>query len=339
MSTYISKKNKLDINSLEAPAFLRDFLNYELVVANVTPKTILNYYGSLRTFLRWTVLRKTNEDCSLDAIGISYIKLDDLKELRATDIHEFLSYCATQLENSATTRSNKLSALRCFFGYYTEQEPKLPFNPVAGIVSPKKEKKLPKYMTEDEARDLLEAIKGKDAIRDYCMVTLLLNCGMRLSELVGINILDIRDKKMILRGKGRKERVIFLNDACLQAINNWKMARQMIDKVKDPDALFISSQTGRRLTGRRVEQIVEKALANAGLAGKGYTPHKLRHTAATLMYQSGVADVLTLKNILGHESIITTEIYTHADQTQINEAMAHSPLAHVNYDMGKHEGA
>ena len=191
------------------------------------------------------------------------------------------------------------------------------------------EKALPKYLSIKECRSLVDCIDGPEQARDKCMVILLLNCGMRLSELVSLDLSDIREDTMILAGKGRKERTVYLNEACQAAIAKYLEERGIGEDYDGTGVpLFVSQKTGKRITGRRVEQILEKLFVKTGIAGRGYSTHKLRHTAATMMYQAG-ADVLILKEILGHESTATTEIYTHLNSEQVKDIMLNSPLKNV----------
>ena len=198
-------------------------------------------------------------------------------------------------------------------------------------------KTLPKYLTESESIDLLNNVQSDFYERDFCIITLFLNCGMRLAELIGINLGDFRDETIRITGKGGKERLVYLNDACRQALGHYIKARGALSNLVDKDALFVSKRTGKRLTARRVEQIVARCLQSAGLSGRGFSPHKLRHTAATLMYQGGV-DMLALKEILGHENVSTTQIYTHINQQQLRDAVQASPLARRQFVEPKSRG-
>ncbi|MGN0983610.1 MAG: tyrosine-type recombinase/integrase, partial [Gemmiger sp.] len=215
--------------------------------------------------------------------------------------------------------------------YLCTQVNKLQENPTESISlgSPKKE--LPKYLTMEESHELLKNIQSDFHERDFCIITLFLNCGMRLTELVTIDLGDFRDETIRIIGKGNKERLVYLNNACKDALEHYLKAREALPNLSDRQALFVSKKTGKRLTARRVEQIVERCLRSAGLAGRGYSPHKLRHTAATLMYQYGNADMLALKEILGHENVSTTQIYTHINQKQLRDAVEASPLAGIRY--------
>ena len=221
---------------------------------------------------------------------------------------------------------------------------KLPVNPTENISLGTPQKALPKYLTENEAVELLKNIQSDFYERDYCIITLFLNCGMRLAELVTIDLSDFRDDTIRIVGKGNKERLVYLNDACLFSLQRYKKARAALPNLADKDALFVSKRTGKRLSARRVEQIVARCLQSAGLSGRGFSPHKLRHTAATLMYQGGV-DMLALKEILGHENVSTTQIYTHINRDQLRQAVASSPLADKTFeeqpsapDLGSDEG-
>ena len=233
--------------------------------------------------------------------------------------------------NGGKARARKLSALKGFFSYLVTQVNKLQENPTEGISLGSPKKALPKYLTAAESIDLLKNIQSDFYERDFCMITLFLNCGMRLTELVTINMGDFKQDTIRITGKGNKERLVYLNDACLEALDHYKKARAALPNLPaDERALFVSKRTGKRLTARRVEQIVARCLQSAGLSGRGFSPHKLRHTAATLMYQGGV-DMLALKEILGHESVSTTQIYTHINQERLRAAVKASPLADQGY--------
>ena len=256
---------------------------------------------------------------------ISSAPFDVINDIQTEELLEFFAFCKTVLGNSNAAIQQKRSAIKGFYYFFTKIQKRIAADPTEMLEIPQKEKPLPKYLRIDECRQLLLSARQtavSDFLkRDYCMLTFFLNCGMRVSELVGINMKDIREDSLKLLGKGRKERVIFLNQACMDALAEYLAERNTIPRVKEEPALFISRRTGKRITVRRVEQIVEAELRAAGLGNMGYTPHKLRHTAATLIYDHGNTDVLVLKQILGHESVQTTEIYTHLSQNDVREAM------------------
>lgn len=315
----------------DCPEILQEFLFYIETIKNQSPRTINGYYTDLKTFFRFLLKDRNLVDPGTDfkEISIESVDLDMIRSVKPTDIYKFLHFVTTELGNSPAARSRKISALRAYFKYLTLKANKLQVNPVANIDVPYQRKTMPKYLTLDESLKLLESVDSDFPERDYCILTLFLNCGMRLSELVGINDSDIRDNSVRLLGKGNKERIVYLNDACVDSLRNYILARdQRKYAKKDPNALFLS-RTGTRLTGRRVEQIVDKCLKNAGLDGRGFSTHKLRHTAATLMYQNGGADMLTLQEILGHAHVSTTEIYTHINNDRVVDAIKSNPLASV----------
>lgn len=337
MSTYLSpgKKESIDISQLDVPPYVKEYLNYTLAIKNLSANTINTYYVQLRDFLRWTECRRV-PDISADdfrELKVCAVPFSVIESITRSDILEYLSFCATVLQNSASSRGTKISVLNGFFTYFTTYMNKLKQNPLDGIEAPKKPKALPKYLNLEQSIHMLDTVKNEPVShfpsRDYCMLTFFLNCGMRRSELIKINIKDITDDRLILRGKGRKERIIYLNDACLAALLEYLPERNAIISPKVEPALFISRNTRHRITDRRVHQLIEKMLLVSGLSGMGFSPHKLRHTAATLMYQKGGVDVLTLKEVLGHESISTTQIYTHLDQEAVKDAVSRSPLANV----------
>ena len=316
----------------DCPKELRDFLFYMLTIRGRSPRTVDAYYIDLRTFFRYIKKNKMNtpalDDAEFSEISIDDVGLSIIKSITLSDVYAFLNFTLSERENNAKTRSRKVSSIRAFFKYLTVNTSLLEENPVKNLEMPTGKKSVPRYLTLEESLELITHIDTKDSARDYCIITLFLNCGMRLSELVGINIQDIRDNTLRLLGKGNKERIIYLNDACLYAIGEYIKNRNSDNFIKDKDALFISKR-GTRLTARRVQQIVEECLKDAGLSGKGYSPHKLRHTAATLMYQHGNVDIRVLKEILGHANLATTEIYTHVANFQIEDAAKSSPLANV----------
>lgn len=318
------------IASNECPRVIKDFLGYMQTIKGKSEKTISEYFFDLRTFFRFMKIKKGLADKNVDfeSIDISDTTIDLIKDVSLTDIYEFLNYTLTQRSNSATTRARKVSCLRSFFKYLTNKTGQLKENPTLELDTPKKKAALPKFLTLEESLELLNAVDGEYKERDYCILTLFLNCGMRLSELVNINVNDIRsDKTIRITGKGNKERILYLNDACIDAIERYKKVRP-VDGLKDKNALFIS-RLKRRISPKTVQLLVQKYIKLSGLSGRGYSVHKLRHTAATLMYQHGHIDIRVLKDILGHENLGTTEIYTHVSSTQMQEASKLNPLSKV----------
>ena len=255
----------------DAPDFLRDFLFYLLTIKGRSPKTVEAYYIDLRMFFRFLLQYKhmAPTDQPIHEISIDSISLDFVKNITLSDAYAFLNYTLTEADNNAKTRARKVSSLRSFFRYMTAKSHLLEKNPVQELEVPSVKKSLPRYLTLEESLELLSSVEVKDfeSARDYCMITLFLNCGMRLSELVGINLSDMKEETLTITGKGNKERVVYLNDACRAAIKTY-LAVRPVDGVKDKDALFLSSRKSR-ISGRRVEQIVEKALQSAGLSAKG----------------------------------------------------------------------
>lgn len=296
-------------------------------------RTVDGYYMDLRLFFRFI---KVTKQLNNNFTDFNKNKIDDLPvsiliQITRPDIYAFLNYTLSNRENKAKSRARKISSLRSFFKYITTKTTYLSENPAIDIDLPSTKKSIPKYLSLEESITLLSSVQGDFVERDYCIITLFLNCGMRLSELVGINYSDIKENTIRLLGKGNKERIIYLNDACINAIEqyqNYKLHRYLKTKPKDEKALFLTTR-GTRISARRVQQIVEQCLNLANLNGQGYSPHKLRHTAATLMYQHGNVDIRVLKEILGHEDISTTEIYTHMSNKKMEDAAGSSPLANV----------
>ena len=318
----------------DCPAYLKDFLFYMLTIRGRSKRTVDAYHIDLRTFLRYIkcvkILSHNPDDLDFfEQISIQDIPLETISAISLSDVYGFLNYAASDRANNAKTRSRKVSSIRSFFHYLTVKSNLLKTNPVENLEVPSVKKSVPHYLTLEESLELLTHIESSNYERDFCIVTLFLNCGMRLSELVGINLYDIPDDTIKLLGKGNKERVIYLNDACKKALEAYLAVRKPPQKQDAKDALFLSAR-GTRITPRRVEQIIEDCLRQAGLAGQGYSPHKLRHTAATLMYQHGDVDIRVLKEILGHVSLSTTEIYTHVSDRQMENAAKKSPLSNVS---------
>ena len=314
----------------DCPQLLQDFLYYMLTIRGRSAKTVDAYHTDLRTFLRYIKSVKTNVPPDLDfhQIDISDIDIVLIRQITLSDVYGFLNYTMAERENNSKTRSRKVSCIRSFFKYLTAKTGLLEENPVKDLETPSLKKSMPKYLTLEESVALMSNVNTAYSQRDYCIIAFFLNCGMRLSELVGINLSDIRDNTVKLLGKGNKERIIYLNDSCIYALEQYLEVRKNPVKASEKDALFLSRR-GARLTARRVEQIVEECLKQAGLSCKGYSPHKLRHTAATLMYQHGGVDIRVLKEVLGHANLATTEIYTHVSDKQIEKAAKSSPLSKI----------
>ncbi len=323
----------------DVPTLVREFLYYLLTIRGRSPRTVEGYYIDLRTYMRYLKCQKELGHIPevLSKMDCADIPQEVFLSVGLSDVYAYLHCTQQQLGNVAATRSRKTSALRSFYKYLNTKTALLPENPLKDLEVPTLRKSMPKYLTLEQSQKLLSVVEGKDQSRDYCIITLLLNCGMRLSELVGINTYDIRDNTIKLLGKGNKERVIYLNDACLTAIHNHLQTRKHPTAQEHQYALFLSSQ-GKRLSGRRVEQIVESNLKKAGLGEMGYSPHKLRHTAATLMYQHGNVDIRILKDVLGHANLGTTEIYTHVSSVQLEKAADASPLSSEKAKPRKKQG-
>ena len=314
------------------PPFIFEYLNYNSVIKNRSDLTVKEYANDLYTFFRFLkqIRGLIPADVPFEEIKINDLTIDTISSVTLNDAYMFLVYCKDERENNERTRARKATTLRMFYKYLTVQKRLLTENPLQELDSPKIKKTLPKYLTLDESLNLLNAVEGKFKERDYCIITLFLNCGMRLSELVSLNLSDIRSNNtIVVTGKGNKERTIYLNNACIDAINAYLPFRP-VDGVKDKDknALFISRQK-TRISPKTVQFIVKNTLEKAGMKDRELSTHKLRHTAATLMYQYGNVDVLAIKEMLGHESLSTTQIYTHIMDEQLQKAADANPLSSV----------
>ena len=323
----------------QAPQILLDFLSYHETVKAHSKRTVDEYFLDLRNFFRYM---KQLRDPSLsgkplDEIDILNVDLDFVASVTLTDIYGYMTYLSrdrVQHQNSrnsgyglnAATRARKIATIRSFYNYLTNKMHLLRENPVKDIDSPKLQKSLPKYLTLDESIQLLDAVDGKNQERDYCILTLFLNCGLRISELVSLNLSDIQGDALRILGKGNKVRIIYLNDACQEALEGWLAVRRPI-QGRDENALFLSSRN-ERISRSMVHAMVKKRLSAAGIDSTQYSSHKLRHTAATLMLQNGV-DVRAVQEVLGHDHLNTTEIYTHIDNASLRIAAKANPLSRV----------
>jgi len=324
----------------DTPQVLREFLNYHENIQNHSRKTVDEYFLDLRNFFRFLKLKRhmVSPDTPMESISIHDVTLDFVSSVTLSDVYDYMSYLsrdrATHPNSDATTyglspaaRARKVAAIRSFYKYLTNKAKVIKENPMQDLDSPRIKKALPRYLDLDESVNLLTNVDGKNAIRDYCIITLFLNCGLRISELVGLNITDVRDDQLRVLGKGNKERVLYLNDACRSALADWLTERNALTLI-DKNALFVTLQNRRRISKAAVHKLVKKHVAAAGLDSTQYSSHKLRHTAATLMLQNGV-DVRTLQEVLGHDNLNTTQIYTHIENEDLRVAARANPLSKV----------
>lgn len=330
---------------IEAPEIIRDFLIYHETIKGHSKKTTDEYFLDLRTLFRFLKLTKgfVPDDTPMDEISIKDIDLAFVKNVALSDIYDYLSYLArdraknsnskqTKYGLTATTRARKIATIRSYFSYLTVKTKQLEKNPVADLDSPKTKKTLPRYLSLEESTKLLSSVDGSHKERDYCIITLFLNCGLRISELAGLDVADIRADSLRVLGKGNKERIVYLNDACAEAINDYLLVRRDI-KSLDKRAMFLSARR-TRISKSTIHSLVKNHLTSAGLDSSKYSSHKLRHTAATLMLRNGV-DVRTLQELLGHEHLNTTQIYTHVESDSLREAAQLSPLSHLKQSKQK----
>ncbi len=320
------------MNLKELPAVFVSFLSFKLNIQECSPLTVNEYCIDLRCFFKYIIAQRN--DIEEKAVDISVVDAKLAESVTRDEIFSYLLYLAKDKKIKPTTRSRKLSAIKSFYKYHTTSAFTFSNNPAKDIDSPKLKYRLPVVMTLDEARCLLSSFDKTDPNyrRNYLIVLLFLNCGMRLSELVGINLSDIDSdfNRFVVRGKGGKIRILYFNDACKAALVDYLGVREMIarsygKKVKNLDALFLSSQ-GNRISVKTVQWMIKRQLEISGLSEKGYSVHKLRHTAATLMYNEGGVDILVLKEILGHSQLNTTQIYTHVRRDDVQYAISQNPL-------------
>lgn len=328
----------LDYRS-DAPRLLLDFLSYHETIKAHSQRTVDEYYLDMRNFFRYLKWARDPalHNTPMDEISISDVGLPLVSSVTLTDIYGYMTYLSRDKvlhpnsENSnkglnAASRARKLSTIRSFYNYLCNKMHLLEENPCKDIDTPKTRKSLPRYLTLEESLSLLDAVDGPNRERDYCILTLFLNCGLRISELIGLNIGDIQGEALRVLGKGNKVRIVYLNNACLDAVNGYLSVRRPITG-RDRDALFLSAQN-QRISRSTVHALVKKYLTSAGLDSTQYSSHKLRHTAATLMLQNGV-DVKAVQEVLGHEHLNTTEIYTHIDNESLRLAARANPLSQV----------
>lgn len=336
MSTYIDPRYPNRHGDYkDCPELVVRYLYDSETIRGLSPRTVNGYYIDLRVFFRFMCRLRQNvpADLNLEKIDIQHLDTDFICSITTSDIYEFLYYITGEQNNAPASRARKLSSIKGFYKYLCNKLKIMENNPTSDIGTPALKKTLPKYLTLNEGIALLKSVESDFYERDYCILTLFLNCGMRLSELIHINVTDIHDDGTIrIVGKGNKERLVYLNDACKEALRRLIEERASLSNLQDKKALFVSKRTGKRLSARRIQQIVDNCLKAAGLSGQGYSVHKLRHTAATLMYQEGHVDMLTLKEILGHAHVSTTEIYTHMGTQQLKDAAQASPFAKLNFE-------
>lgn len=325
----------------DCPQVLREFLIYHENIKGQSPLTISEYYLDLRMFLRFIKLMRCDMpiNTQLDDINIKDVDLAFIQEIDTSDIFDFLSYLANDRQTnsehaapeygiSASSRARKLSAIKSFYKYLTVRTKQLTENPVADLEYPKIRKSLPKYLTFEQSASLLQAVSGQNEKRDYAILMLFLNCGIRRSELVGLNLTDVYEDRIRVVGKGNKERFVYFGSACRKAIDAYLVERNQ--KVLTDNRALFGSRENNRISVTAVHRLVKKALLQAGLDSTQFSAHKLRHTAATMMLSGGV-DVKTLQEVLGHENLNTTQIYTHIENTELKIAAEANPLSKLDF--------
>jgi site-specific recombinase XerD len=325
----------------DCPNILRDFLSYHETIKGQSTLTISEYYLDLRMFLRFMKLMRNDMpiDTDLDSIDIRNIDLKFISEIETSDVFDFLSYLSSDRlvhpESASpdhgigpSSRARKLSAIKSFFKYLTVRTKQLEENPVAELEYPKLRKSLPKYLSMEQSAALLRSVSGQNEKRDYAILMLFLNCGIRRSELVGLNLTDVYEDRIRVVGKGNKERFVYFGTPCRKAIDAY-LPERMKQELTDNRALF-GSRNGNRISTDAVHRLVKKALMQAGLDSTQFSAHKLRHTAATMMLSGGV-DVKTVQEVLGHENLNTTQIYTHIENTELKVAAEANPLSKLDF--------
>ena len=335
MSIYLDEKNPGKHKPFEdASPDIVEYVRYLEVIAGKSANTAFNYYCDLRNFSKFMKRRRglVPDDAEMKDIDPKGLETAFWGSVSKEDIYEYLYFLSRECGNKKSSTARRLASLHGFYDYLVNQVNRLQQNPTTSIRPPKQDKVLPKYLTAEQSKDLLESTQTQSDFpeRDYCMVVLFLNCGMRLAELVGMNLedIDFEQRQIRLFGKGHKERMVYLNDACIEALQLYLKKRNAMEGLNPREkAVFLTRRRKERIGNRRVEQLITGAMKAAGL--KGFSTHKLRHTAATLMYQTGNVDILTLKQLLGHSSVGTTQIYTHLQEFQVRAAIEQNPLGTV----------
>ena len=314
---------------------MEQYLRYMQAVQEKSPLTIKEYRYDLILLFRFLKkdrgLVKLSEKLRFEDIPISDIDEKFLNSITQDDLFAFMIFLSRERNASSATRARKVATMKSFFKYLFQKKRIIKDDPSYELETPRRAKRLPKYLNLDQSLKLLSTAENSEketSVRDYCIVTLFLNCGMRLSELQGIDLSDIVEDTLRVVGKGNKERTVYLNNACLQALREYYPYRDTL-KVKDEQALFLSSR-GTRISKPMIQNIIKRLLSESGIDTAGYSVHKLRHTAATLMYKYGEVDIRTLQTILGHQSVATTQIYTHVDEELLHEAVSKNPLANIS---------
>lgn len=318
----------------QCPQVLRDFLSYHETIKGQSRRTVEEYYLDLRMFLRFLKLMREElpYNTPLDEISIQDVNLDFVAAVSSTEIFDFLSYLANDRDETgigSAARARKLSAIKSFYHYLNVSTKQISNDPVKDIEFPRLRKSLPKYLTLEESKALLSAVAGPNQARDFAILMLFLNCGIRRSELVGLNLTDVYEDRIRVVGKGNKERIVYMGTSCRKAIDRYLLERNKII-LSDNRALF-GSRDKNRISVSAVHRLVKKHLLQAGLDATQFSAHKLRHTAATLMLSNGV-DLKTLQEVLGHENLNTTQIYTHIENTELKIAAEANPLSKLKID-------
>ncbi len=330
----MAKYDILPEKPLQLPPRVQEFCSYLQTIKGKSPSTVDAYTYDLTVFLRFLLIYKGKvpKDSEFEEVDLSGISDDFFREITLPNLYAFLSFAEKQRENTAYARARKVASLKSFFKFLHGKAHIIDYDPTSDLESPRIRKRNPIYLSLDESVRLLQSMDKSDGdfYRDYCMLTLFLNCGLRISELISIRRDMIREDTLRIIGKGNKERTVYLNKACIAAIGNHLRTISLDGVLPEyKDYLFLSNHK-RPISKRTVERLVKKHISNAGIVGDHYTPHKLRHTAATLMYKHGNVDILSLQSILGHENLSTTQIYTHVDNEQLRDSIESNPLRDID---------
>ena len=324
----------------ESPEYLNYYLKYIRYILLYSETTVNEIYADIRTFFRYLIVINNEKEYAnltkdnFKEIKIKEVSLEMLEAIKPYTINDYLYFLRYTLDNSAKTRNRKLSSLKNFFKYLADNN-LISFNPTQHAKYGNVEKRLPKYLTLNDSKTLLSKTitsNKRNTIRDYAIECIFLNCCLRLSELVGLNFTDMKlDERTIkITGKGSKQRIIYINDATFEAINEYLKIRPKLDKTnKDYNALFLSERK-KRISRRTVQTITENCLKMAFDGSKdNLHTHSLRHTGATLMHNENNANIVIIQKILGHEQLSSTEIYTHITNKKMKEIMQNCTISSI----------
>jgi integrase/recombinase XerD len=303
-------------NNIELHQSVTDFLDYCRTIKGLSDESISGYYNDLKMFFDYIKqLKKKNITDRL------------IKNIELQDLHKFMTYLEKDCGNNARTRCRKVSTLKSYFEYLQNVTKLIISNPSYSLRKPKVPKTKPVAMSIQECEKLLNSL-DKDSYfyyRDRCILMIFLQCGLRLSELINIKVSDVQNIRMIINGKGNKERDAFLSESCIKSIDDYLEVRNDEEvSEEDKEYLFLSREKNK-ISKRAVQSLVKKHMEDAGLDTNKYHTHSTRHTFATIAYDQG-ADIIKLSELLGHSNVNTSKIYITLKEEELREITNKNPL-------------